>query len=254
MPDLKAIIADDEENIRLGLVALLARLWPELDICGQAANGTEALEQIHTTKPDIAFLDIQMPGLTGLEVARQAAPACKIVFITAYDYFAVQAFENEAVDYVLKPATEERLTKTIGRLQKQFTRETQTPDVQSDLLKVIRMLEHRDAPEYLRLIKVKVGAELRFVPVSEILYFKAEDKYTTVRTVAAEFLIRTPIKALEQELDPDAFWRIHRSAIVNIDKIENIKRSFTNQMMIGFPGINDTVPVSRSYEHLFRQM
>ena len=254
MPDLKAVIADDEENIRLGLAAMLARLWPELDICGQAANGNEALELIRSSRPDIAFLDIQMPGQTGLEVARQTLSACKIVFVTAYDHFAVQAFESEAVDYVLKPVTEERLKKTIARLQKQFVREIDYPQTGPDLLKVIRMLEHHDAPEYLRLIKVKVGAELRFVPVSEILYFKAEDKYTTVRTATAELLIRTPIKVLEQELNPDQFWRVHRSAIVNIDRIEKIKRSFTNQMMIGFPGIKDTVSVSRAYEHLFRQM
>ncbi len=254
MKTFTAIIADDEENLRIVITRLLAKLWPELELLGQAKNGKDALSLITQKKPDIAFLDIKMPGLTGIEVAAKVSSQCKIVFITAYDQFAVQAFESETVDYILKPVTQKRLAKTIGRLKKQLKNKDQTHDFDGKIKKIIQVMENKKAPEYLRLVKVKTGSQLRFIPVSQVIYFKAEDKYTIVQTAENEFLIKTPIKDLEKELDPKYFWRVHRSAIVNIENIKTIKRSFTNQMVIAFDHTDHTIPVSRSHEHLFKQM
>ncbi|MCK5350773.1 MAG: response regulator transcription factor [Desulfobacula sp.] len=254
MKQFTAIIADDEENLRIGIGLLLERLWPELKILGQAQNGIEALSLINKKKPDIAFLDIKMPGLTGVKVAKKVSNVCKVVFITAYDQFAVQAFESEAVDYILKPLTPKRLETTIARLKNQLDDQDRPRDFDAKMKKIIQVLENKDVPEYLRLIKVKTGSELRFVPVSQVLYFKAEDKYTIVQTAVNEFLIKTPIKELDNELDPNQFWRVHRSSIVNIERIQTIKRSFTNQMVIGFDQTDHSIAVSRSYEHLFKQM
>jgi len=254
MKQITAIIADDEENLRISICLLLKRLWPELKILGQAQNGIEAVSLIEHEKPDIAFLDIKMPGLSGVNVAKKVSNACKIVFITAYDQFAVQAFESEAVDYILKPVTQKRLKTTIVRLKKQLIEQDRSPEFDLKMEKVLQVLENKEIPDYLRLIKVKTGSDLRFVPVSQVIYFKAEDKYTIVQTVFNEFLIKTPIKDLEKDLDPKHFWRVHRSAIVNIEKIQVIKRSFTNQMIIGFDQTDHTLAVSRSYEHLFKQM
>lgn len=254
MKPITAIIAEDEENLRTGMSVLLGRLWPELKIAGFARNGVEAVSLIENKQPDIAFLDIKMPGMTGVEVAKKVAGACKIVFITAYDHFAVQAFESEAVDYILKPLTSKRLETTIARLKRQLDTQDSLMGFDLKIEKVIQVLENKKEPDYLRLIKVKTGSEIRFVPVSQVLYFKAEDKYTIVQTASNEFLIKTPIKVLENELDSKQFWRVHRSAIVNIERVQTIKRSFTNQMMIGFDRTDHTIAVSRAYEHLFKQM
>ena len=254
MKKWRAIVADDEENLRVGLSMMLEKQWPELKIVAQAENGTRALALIQEKKPDVAFLDIRMPGMTGVAVAKKVSSFCRIVFITAYDQYAVQAFESEAVDYILKPATSERLQVTIQRLQHHFERTDKNRIENGTVQKVIQVLENRQSPEYLRLVKVRTGSDLRFIPVSQIIYFKAEDKYTVVQTADHEFLIKTPIKDLEAQLDPNHFWRVHRSAVVNIDQIKVIKRSFTNQMLIGFETIDQTIAVSRSYEHLFKQM
>ncbi|NOX33626.1 MAG: response regulator transcription factor [Deltaproteobacteria bacterium] len=249
-----AIIADDEENLRIAISVLLERLWPELQILGQAQNGIEALSLIEKEQPDIAFLDIQMPGMTGINVAKKVSNDCKIVFITAFDQFAIQAFESEAVDYIQKPVTEKRLETTIARLKKQLNNCRQSRDFDLKFKKVLQMLENRDTPDYLRLIKTRTGSEFRFVPVSQVLYFKAEDKYTIVQTAEKEYLIKTPIKDLEKSLDPGNFLRVHRSSIVNIERIRSIKRSFTNKMILGFDLTDHTISVSRSYEHLFKGM
>ncbi len=254
MTQITSIIADDEKILSLSLSILLAQLWPDLKIVGKAQNGNQALQLIKETQPDIAFLDIQMPGMTGLEVAKRLPFPCKVIFITAFDQFAVQAFESEAVDYILKPVTINRLKVTIKRLKKQMSTQNPLPNDNIKLKKIIQVLENKHTPDYLRLIKVKTGAELRFVPVSEIIYFKSQDNYTIVQTAANEFLINTPIKILETGLDPKQFWRVHRSSIVNSEKIKTIKRSFTNQMIIGFDQIKNTIKISRSYEHLFKQM
>ena len=253
-----ALIADDEEMLRLEIKQKLNRLWPELEICAMAKNGIEALEMIQRLRPTVAFLDIQMPGMTGVEVAKQTMGTTQVVFVTAYDQFAVQAFESEAVDYLLKPLMEDRLVRTIARLKHQLTPAEPPAEpplaLEMKMKQIVRILENRSPPDRLHLIKVKTGSELRFIPVSEVIYFKAEDKYTIVKTQDREFLIKTPIKTLAFQLDPERFWQVHRSAIVNIDKILKIKRSFTNQMQIYFAGCADTLKVSRTFEHLFTHM
>jgi len=251
---LKAIIAEDEANIRTGLKLMLKRLWPELQICAEAQNGKEALALIEREKPDVVFLDIQMPELTGLEVGERVSAKTKVVFVTAYDHYAVQAFESEAIDYVLKPVTEERLSKTLARLKQQLTENHDPSHLDFKIKKIAQLLEKKEASEKLKIIKVKRGSELHILPISQIYYFKAENKYTTVQTIQNEFIIKTSIRELEEKLDPEQFWRVHRSAIVNIEKIDKIKRTFTNRMVITFAKINQTVAVSKTYEHLFQHM
>ncbi|MCA1787804.1 MAG: LytTR family DNA-binding domain-containing protein [Desulfobacteraceae bacterium] len=225
MKTVTAIVADDEDLIRAGVVRHLERLWPELAVTGQAKNGMEALDLMEQTAPDIAFLDIRMPGMTGLEVAKKSRGHCSIVFITAYDQYAVQAFESEAVDYILKPVNPDRLAVTVGRLKKLCG--SPNPASRQQIQKVIQLIENRDPPDHLNLITVKTGEELQFIPVARVTFFKAEDKYTIVQTASHEYLIKTPIRELAKRLDPDQFRRVHRSAIVNMEKIQAIQRSFT---------------------------
>lgn len=247
-----AVIAEDEIHLQNSLIRSLERLWPQLSIIGTAIDGDTALKLVEAHNPDVVFLDIQMPGLTGLEVARRIINPCRIVFITAFDQFAVKAFETEAVDYILKPISDDRLTKTIDRLKKSLEPDTREPDLKNQISKVLKVIESRYPGNYLNLVKVKTGNQIRFIPVSQILYFKASDKYTVVQTSAAEYLITTPIKTLEEQLDPDQFFRVHRNAVVNVHKIDRIQRSYTNQMLIRFQDNDHRVAVSRSHEHLFK--
>jgi DNA-binding LytR/AlgR family response regulator len=252
MKPLTAIVADDEDLIRASVIRHLEKLWPELAITGQARNGLEALTLMEQTAPDIAFLDIRMPGMTGLEVAKKSRGSCNIVFITAYDQYALEAFDSEAVDYILKPVNPDRLAVTIVRLRKRCR--VQDPASREQIQKVIQLIENRDPPDHLNLITVKTGDELRFIPVAQVIFFKAEDKYTIVQTASHEFLIKTPIRELADRLDPDQFWRVHRNAIVNMEKIQAIQRSFTNQMVIRFADTDRKIRISRSFEHLFKAM
>jgi DNA-binding LytR/AlgR family response regulator len=251
----KAIIADDEEPLRLSLVSLLKQTWPDLEICAQASNGIDALQQIEALHPDIAFLDIKMPGMSGMEVARQVADRCRIVFITAYERFAVEAFENAAVDYLLKPVDRARLELTISRLKKRLTEETLTPD---PLEAVLQSLQDRllvtQPVSYLRWIKVIDKQNLRLIPVEDICYFQAQDKYTVVVTEEDEFLIRKPIKLLSEELDPDMFWQIHRSTVVNATYIDRVSTSLTGRYSLTLKKIPGTFLISRSYRDRFKAM
>jgi len=252
MTPLTAIVADDEALILAAVVRHLEKLWPELAVTGQAKNGMDALDLMEQTSPDIAFLDIRMPGMTGLEVAKKFKGRCRIVFITAYDQYAVQAFESEAVDYILKPVSPDRLAVTIARLRQRCR--AQDPAPLEQIQKVIQLIENRDPPDHLNLITVKTGDELQFIPVARVVFFKAEDKYTIVQTASHEYLIKTPIRELADRLDPDRFRRVHRSAIVNMEKIQAIQRSFTNQMVIRFADTDRKIRVSRAYEYLFKAM
>lgn len=255
MSQTKVIIADDEEQLRVHLKSQLLRLWPELVICGEATNGIEAWELIQNARPDIAFLDIRMPGLSGIEVARRVAGTCHVVFITAYDEYAVKAFEHEALDYILKPITQNRLNKTIQRLQKRMTRTSlQEAGIADTLERVLSSLEARGSNDYLRWAKVQHGDGVRIIPVEEVCYFKASDKYTTVMTKTGESLIRKSIKSLEKELDPNQFWRIHRGTIVNVNQIAKVSRSLSGRSIIKLKDLPETIMVSRTYTHLFRQM
>ena len=252
----KAIIVDDEKELRTYLKSMLAETWPQLEICGEAINGKEALKMVDAFAPDIAFLDIKMPGLSGLDIARNIAGICRIVFITAYDQYAVEAFEREAVDYLVKPVTKERLLQTINRLKKQLQ---SSPEPPADLARIITQVlanlqENKNADQYLQWIKTQHKESVRLIPVEEVDYFQAGDKYTLVITARGEALIKKSIKELSRELDPQKFWQIHRGTIVNVSRIENVERSLTGRGILKLKNRSDDLTVSRQYLHLFKQM
>jgi DNA-binding LytR/AlgR family response regulator len=253
MKPVRAIIADDEETLRGYLRKKLAAAWPELDIVGEAADGAAALCLIEDQEPDVAFLDIQMPGVSGIDVARRAAGTCAVVFITAFHHYAVEAFENEALDYLVKPITDERLKKTVRRLKERLRSAEPLAQNVSEIIEKVA-LSFQKAPGYLQWIKTQHKDVVRLIPVGEIYYFRAADKYTTVRTRDGEFLIRKTIKELEQGLDPDQFWRVHRAAIVNARVIQSVSHSLAGTYTIQFKDIKDDLSVSRAYSHLFKQM
>jgi len=258
MKAVKAIIADDEAPLRAFLRARLAEAWPELIICGEAKNGQEALELIERDRPQIAFLDIKMPGLSGMEVAAKITRGCRVVFVTAYAQHAVEAFEKEAVDYLIKPVSPERLLQTVSRLKKEMAVDPnsgQGPGISADLLdRIIKGFSKREASQYLQYIRVQQGDGIRLIPVAEVIYFKAGDKYTAVITRQGESLIRKPIKELVEELDPEQFYQIHRSTIVNVRFISRVSRSLTGRGVIRLKDHPESLTVSKRYVHLFRQM
>ncbi|PCI28001.1 MAG: DNA-binding response regulator [SAR324 cluster bacterium] len=252
---MKAVIADDEKALRTHLIKKLRLLWPELVICHEASNGIEALESIQQYQPDVAFLDIKMPGKTGIEVARQIDKSCQIVFITAFDHYAVEAFENEAIDYLLKPITDQRLNKTIQRLKESLSQKKSDPAaMQQAMLRALNSIQEEKVPNYLTWIKASADDGIQLISVEDIEYFYAEEKYTIVVNQNGEFLIRKTIKTLAQELDPDQFWQIHRGTIVNVNFIETVKRSFTGQLQVKLKTGSKDLSVSRGYAHLFKQM
>ncbi|MDP1611050.1 MAG: LytTR family DNA-binding domain-containing protein [Sulfuritalea sp.] len=249
---MNAVIADDEPHLAAHLQARLAALWPELAVVGVAANGIEAREMIEALRPDIAFLDIRMPGLSGLEVVQELSPAarraCRVVFVTAYDEFAVQAFEREAVDYLLKPVGDERLLAAIERLRRA------PPAGQSDeLLQRLQALLPKSGG-HLRWVRASVGSDVRLIAVDDVCYFQATDKYTAVFTRDAELLIRTPIKELLEQLDPDQFWQVHRGTLVNARQVVSARHDALGRVSLKLRDRTEAVAVSRSYAHLFRQM
>lgn len=255
MKQIKALIADDEPELRRHLVRLLNRLWPELAIAGEADNGPSALDLFHALSPDIVFLDINMPGLSGLEVAKQISGQCTIVFITAYDQYAVEAFESEALDYILKPVQKNRLAASLERCKKRFSVPPPEPRDLGPLLKLLEnKLDNKKTSPFLQWIRAQHRDTIRLIPVEDVLLFKAEDKYTLVITPKTESLIRKTIKELEDELDPDKFWKIHRGTIVNVGSIQTISRSMTGRYVIRLDGYGAPLMVSRSFSHLFRQM
>ena len=255
MADPDAIIADDEEQLRIHLKSKLVKLWPELRICGEAKNGIEALDLIEALQPAIAFLDIKMPGLTGLEVAQKIGMKCRVVFITAFDQYAIEAFENEAVDYLLKPVTDERLEKTIKRLKKQISVISNPPtDFSGTMDRLLAALKDKQHSGYLKWLKVRHGEEVRLISTDDVCYFKAEDKYTVVKTLESESLIKKSIRQLTEELDPDRFWRIHRGTVINVSRVGKVSRSFAGRLILTLKDLPETLTVSRSYAHLFRQM
>jgi DNA-binding LytR/AlgR family response regulator len=247
---LKAVIAEDEPVLRGELRDALAKLWPDLEICAEADDGIAALREISTHAPDVLFLDIQMPGLSGLEVAKHASGKCHIAFVTAYDQYAVAAFEQGAVDYVMKPFSAARLATTIERLK------AKAASLPASLDGVIRTLAEAAGArkEYLRWITASQGNELRLITVDEIVYFQADNKYTLVVTPDKESLIRRPIKELIDELDPQTFWQIHRGTLVNVNAIAGVHRDIGGHMRVKLRGRKETLPVSEPYYGLFKQM
>jgi DNA-binding LytR/AlgR family response regulator len=249
MPHPTALIAEDESVLRDELRMHLGALWPELRIVGEAGNGFEALQQFDRLSPDIVFLDIQMPGLTGLELARQVGGRCHVVFVTAYDAHAVAAFEQGAVDYVLKPYSVERLALSVHRLRERVG------NAPAPIDRLLRELASA-APvrSHLRWINASQGQEVRLITVDEVLYFQSDTKYTRVVTVDGEALIRTPLKELQEELDPACFWTIHRSTIVNANAIAGVTRDFRGRILVKLKSRNEKLAVSDAHVHLFRQM
>jgi DNA-binding LytR/AlgR family response regulator len=286
---LRALIADDERLMREQLRARLAEVWPELEIVAEAKNGLEAVALTEQHHPDIVFLDIRMPGLTGVEAARQIAqlptfdeatteatnqawPGCEIVFITAYDQYAVEAFEQGVVDYVLKPAERDRLTVTVSRIRQRMAARraasdaavhddsqaanvlpTHTPQMQQLLQTLSRQLNPQ-APPKLQWIQATVGQNIQMIPVEEVLFFISDEKYTRVQTATVEALIRKPIKELLDELDMNLFWQIHRSTLVNTKAIAGVSRDMRGRQLVAVRGHSEKLEVSRSFAGLFKGM
>ncbi len=251
MTHATAIVAEDEATLRHQLIEQLRELWPELSIVGEATDGVQALRLLDERMPDVLFLDIQMPGATGLEVARQASGRCHVVFVTAYDQHAVAAFDQGAVDYVLKPVSAARLFTAVSRLKQRLG----TPPARLDsTLAQIAASPTATAKQYLRWINASIGQNLKLITVDEVAYFQADNKYTRVVTGDGEALIRKPLKDLVEELDPNQFWQIHRSTLVNAASIAGVARDFRGRMMVKLKTRVETLLVSDSYTHLFRQM
>lgn len=258
-PAPRALIADDEPHLAHYLRERLAIAWPELEIAGIAGDGPEALRLIEEHDPDVLFLDIRMPGLTGLDVARRAATGVHVVFVTAYDQYAVDAFEREAVDYILKPVTDERLRDTVRRLRERL----QSPPPSDALAAALEALGRAlpslgaagpGAVERLAWIRAAIGSQVRLISVDEVCYFQANDKYTSVFTHEGEALIRTSLKELAEQLDPARFWQIHRSTIVNLTHVAATTRDVSGKTSLRLKSRPETLAVSRAFVHRFRQM
>ncbi|MBI5269008.1 MAG: response regulator transcription factor [Burkholderiales bacterium] len=255
-----ALIADDEPHLVRHLQQQLAPLWPELQIVATARNGLEAAAAIAEHQPDLAFLDIRMPGLTGLEVAQGVEGRTRVVFVTAYDEFAVQAFEHAALDYLLKPVTAERLGRSVQRLRAALQAPADEPDAR--LAEALRRLlpaapapAPAGAPGRLRWIRASAGELTHQVAVDEVVCFQADDKYTCVHTAGGkEHLIRTPITELAGQLDPEQFWQVHRSTLVNLAFLESTRRDEASRLWLRLRGLAQELPVSRAYVHLFKAM
>ena len=275
-----AVIADDERLLRDQLRARLGEVWPDLEIVAEAKNGAEAVALTEKHHPDVVFLDIRMPGMTGIEAARaigqlpidddddedaKSAPAPtppwrgpEIVFITAYDQYAIEAFEQGVVDYVLKPAERDRLQVTVDRVRKRLADRSagEAPDAtgMQQLLQKLNAKINPGAPPKLRWIQATVGASIQMIPVEDVLFFISDEKYTRVQTATLEALIRKPIKELIDELDAELFWQIHRSTLVNTRMIAGVTRDMRGRQLVAVRGHPEKLEVSRSYAGLFKGM
>ena len=253
-PAPTAVVADDERLMREQIVGHLRQAWPELLIVGEAANGREAVAMVQSLEPDVVFLDITMPEMDGIKAAQALAGKVHVVFVTAYDQYAIRAFDQGAVDYLLKPVQPERVALTCQRLRERLR---QKPDPMNDLLAQLSQrlgsggLKPR---EYMRWVQASVGSTIRMIPTGDILFFRAEDKYTRVQTEGFEALIRKPIKELIDELDPNEFWQIHRATVVRVDAIAQVSRNFRGNQVVHVRGRDEKLEVSRSFNHLFKQM
>jgi DNA-binding LytR/AlgR family response regulator len=250
MTTLTALIADDEEAPREQLRAALARLWPDLDIVACSTNGAEAWDDCLALEPAIAFLDIRMPGLTGLEVARRLSALATpplVVFVTAYDDHALAAFDAGAVDYVLKPVDDARLAQTLARLRPRLAQPA--PDTTALQRLLAGLAQPRPA---MRPIQASVGREVHLIPPDEVIYFEADQRYTRVVHQGGDALIRTPLRELLTQLDPEQFWQIHRSVLVNSRCIARAVRIDEGTMVVTLRGRDEKLPVSRQFQPLFK--
>ncbi len=243
-----ALLAEDEPLLRAQLRLRLAQAWPELRIVAEASNGAEAIALFEAHRPDVAFLDIRMPERSGIEVAHALGGRCHVVFVTAYDEYAVAAFEEGAIDYVLKPVTPQRMAKVVERLR----READAPP--ADLTALLSRLAAREGGTALKWIRASLGASMKLIAIDDVLYFQAEDKYTKVVTAEGDALIKKPIKELYEELDPDGFWQIHRATIVNLRAIASVERDWRDQPLILLKNRPEKLPVSRTFASRFKAM
>jgi DNA-binding LytR/AlgR family response regulator len=267
MPDTAytALIADDEPHLVKYLQDKLAALWPELKIVATARNGVEAIKGIAEHAPTVAFLDIKMPGATGLEVAQGIETDTQVVFVTAYDQYAIEAFDRDAADYLLKPVTDERLARTIDKLKRRLSEGAAAPDLSALLNQLTRALPAPAGGEgrkFLRWVRASRGDLTHQIAVGDVAYFESDDKYTVVHTtVGGEHLIRTALSELAAELDPEIFWQIHRGTLVNMAHVAGTRRDEASRLFVRMKGIGSgssartpELPVSRAYVHLFKQM
>jgi len=245
-----ALIAEDEPLMRERLKEKLAEAWPELDVVAEAADGDEALALFDVHRPRVAFLDIRMPGRTGIDVAAAIGGECHVVFVTAYDQYAIAAFDAGAVDYLLKPVEADRLAQSVARVKAKLA------SAPPDLSQVVAALRAHaaTAPARLRWIKAAVGKQVKLIPVDEVVYFQSDTKYTRVVLAQSEALIRTPLKDLVAELDPERFWQIHRSTIVNVAQLAGVLREDAERQFALFRSRPEKLPISRQFTHLFKQM
>jgi DNA-binding LytR/AlgR family response regulator len=261
----RALIAEDEPILAATLARTLERLWPELEIAATAPNGVAAVERALALRPDVLFLDIKMPGQTGLEAAEEllerwdgARPFPQIVFVTAYDEYAVQAFETAALDYVLKPVNDTRLSRTVERLRGRLADKPQDGGLDAGLARLVEqmraLLPDTPAPERLTVIRAAVGSTIRLIPVQDVLYFQALDKYVNVATVEGDALIRLSLKELLAQLDAGRFCQVSRSSIVNLRHVTSASRDAMGKLTLSLRGRDDKLKVSPLFAHLFRQM
>jgi DNA-binding LytR/AlgR family response regulator len=247
----RALIADDEPRLAENLRDRLRVMWPELDILPLAANGIEALRAVTEDEPSVAFLDIRMPGLTGIEVANRVDTRTHIVFVTAFDQYAVEAFDREVVDYLLKPVTDERLARCVERLKKKVEGAEKPPALDEMLAKLARALP---APSgKLRWIRASKGDLVHQIPVDGVMYFQASDKYTCVMTREGESLIRIPLTELAGQLDTEVFWQIHRGTVVNMNEVAATRRDLGGRVFVQLKDGKE-LAVSRAYAHLFKPL
>lgn len=245
-----ALIAEDEALMRARLREALSDVWPALEIVAEAGDGEAALAQFEAHRPDVAFLDIRMPGKTGLEVAAALGSRCHIVFITAYDQYALAAFDAGAADYLLKPVETDRLALTVERVKRKLG------GAPADLSGLLAELKNVMAPgsRHLKWVKAAVGRQVKLIAVCDVLYFQSDTKYTRVVLAGSEALIRTPLKELLFELDPERFWQVHRGTIVNVEAISGVVREDAEKQFLLLKGRTERLPISRQFFHLFRQM
>jgi DNA-binding LytR/AlgR family response regulator len=257
--NVTALIADDEPLLREALVRMLASAWPALEIVAQARNGREAIDQFEAHRPNVCFLDVQMPGKTGVEAAQHIGRRAHLVFVTAFDEYAVQAFAQGALDYLVKPVEPARLAETVLRLQERLRAAQPALDTEALLQQLARALTPSSTPQTLRWLRASVGATVRLIAVQDIDFLRAEEKYTQIawRDDAGEpreAVIRTALKELIPQLDAAQFAQVHRSVVVNLSAISHVTRGANETADIHLKGRQETLPVSRTYLHLFRQM
>lgn len=245
-----ALLAEDEPLMRERLKEKLAEAWPDLDIVAEAEDGEQAIALFEEHRPQLAFLDIRMPGMTGLDVAAAIGGDCHVVFITAYDQYALQAFDAGAVDYLLKPVETDRLQTMIERVRGKLS---SPPQDLSALVAALRA-GMPGGPVRMKWIRAAVGKQVKLIPVTDVVYFQSDTKYTRVVLAAGEALIRTPLKELLAELDPDRFWQVHRGTIINLDAVAGVLREDAERQFVLLKNRQEKLPISRQFTHLFKQM